>query len=192
MPGMERPSRIIEHEDFTMRQWRVEEDFAPLFQMIDESLEHLLPWMPWAAEHSPEATRGFLDRSGPKWERGDAYNYAITSNDGSLIGSCSVHRIPAPEGREAGYWLHPSATGRGIATRATAALVREAFALPEVEYVEVVHDLANTASGAVPKRLGFREVRRAQVTPPATPGDIGVDVVWRLDRPATAAAGSCR
>ncbi|WP_326769621.1 GNAT family N-acetyltransferase [Streptomyces sp. NBC_01591] len=43
-----------------------------------------------------------------------------------------------------------SATGRGVATRAARALVELAFRLPGVDYVEVVHDPANTASRAVP------------------------------------------
>ncbi|MFE7212669.1 GNAT family N-acetyltransferase [Streptomyces sp. NPDC057611] len=82
-----------------------------------------------------------------------------------------------------GYWLHPAAAGQGIATRATAALVTEMFALPDVEYLEITHDLANTSSGAIPRRLGFTEVGSEQPTPPAAPSGCGIDVVWRLNRP---------
>ncbi|MFG3280411.1 GNAT family N-acetyltransferase [Streptomyces sp. NPDC048111] len=90
-----------------------------------------------------------------------------------------------PPGWYLGYWLHPAATGQGIATRATAAMVSEAFTLPDVAYLEIAHDAANASSGAVPRRLGFAEVRREQVTPPAAPSDSGIDVVWRLNRPCT-------
>ncbi|WP_326655132.1 GNAT family N-acetyltransferase [Streptomyces sp. NBC_01750] len=54
--------------------------------------------------------------------------------------------------------MHPAAIERGIATRATAAMVTGAFALPDVARLEIVHDLANAASGAIPRRLGFTEV----------------------------------
>ncbi|MCX4821329.1 GNAT family N-acetyltransferase [Streptomyces sp. NBC_01142] len=181
---MERPKQIIDCGDFALRRWQAESDFDPLFRMIEESLDHLRPWMPWVARHSPERIRNFLARCDPKWQSGDAYNYAITAN-GTLAGSCSMYRVGDPQGRGAGYWLHPAATGQGIATRATAVLAAEAFALPNVEYLEIAHDLANTSSGAVPRRLGFSEVRREQVTTPPAPSDSGIDVVWRLNRPTS-------
>jgi ribosomal-protein-serine acetyltransferase len=179
---MQRPRQTIDCGDFALRSWRAENDFDALFRMIEESLDHLRPRMPWVAHHSPEATRTFLAGCAPKWRSGEAYNYAITRGD-TLIGSCTMRRGAQPQGRDLGYWLHPAATGQGIATRATAAMAAEAFALPGVEYLEIVHDLTNTASGAVPRRLGFTEVRRDQVTPPAAPSDCGTDVVWRLNRP---------
>lgn len=182
MAAVERPRRTVECGDFALRQWRAGSDFEPLFRMIEESLDHLGPWMPWVARHSPETTRAFLARCAPGWRSGDAYNYAITTG-GALVGSCSMHRAGDPRGLVAGYWLHPAATGRGIAVRAAAAMVAEAFALPDVEYVEITHDVANTASGAVPRRLGFTEVRRGPGAKPTAPAGSGVDVVWRLTRP---------
>ncbi|MEU9247850.1 GNAT family N-acetyltransferase [Streptomyces sp. NPDC048385] len=179
---MEGPSQIIECGDVALRRWRGQSDFAAAFKLIEDSLGHLRPWMPWIACHSETSTREFLAKSESKWASGDAYNYAITK-DGTLIGMCSAYRGAEPRGWSMGYWLHPAATGQGIATRATAAMVTEMFALPDVEYLEVAHDLANTSSGAIPRRLGFTEVRREQVTPPAAPSDSGIDVVWRLNRP---------
>ncbi|XIE78452.1 GNAT family N-acetyltransferase [Streptomyces sp. SBR177] len=35
-----------------------------------------------------------------------------------------------PDTYEIGYWLHPSATGRGLATRAVRAVVAEGFRMP--------------------------------------------------------------
>ncbi|WP_051717974.1 GNAT family N-acetyltransferase [Streptomyces megasporus] len=179
---MDRPRETVDCGDFTLRRWRAESDFEPLFRMIEESLEHLGPWMPWVAHHAPEATRAFLAECDPKWRSGDAYNYAITV-DGALVGSCSTYRAGDPSGRAMGYWLRSAATGRGIATRAVAAMAAEAFALPGVEHLDIVHDSANTASGAVPRRLGFVEVGRERAAPPAAPSDSGIDVVWRLTRP---------
>lgn len=182
MAAMERPRQIIECGDFALRRWRGQSDFDPVFTLIEESLEHLRPWMPWVARHSEEATRNFLAESDAKWHSGDAYNYAIT-RAGRLIGMCSTYRGAEPQGWMMGYWLHPDATGQGIATRAAAALATEVLALPDVQYLEIAHDLANVSSGDIPPRLGFAEVRREQVTPPAAPSDSGIDVVWRLNRP---------
>ncbi|WP_225828655.1 GNAT family N-acetyltransferase [Streptomyces naphthomycinicus] len=180
---MERPNQTIECGDFVLRRWRGESDVAPAFKLIEESADHLSPWMPWVAGHSENNTRDFLAKSDAQWTAGDAYNYAI-ARDGTLIGMCQAYRAAEPRGWRMGYWLHPAATGRGIATRATAALMSEMFALRDVEYLEITHDLVNTASAAVPRRLGFTEVRREQAPPPAAPSGTGIDVVWRLDRPA--------
>ncbi|WP_327340490.1 GNAT family N-acetyltransferase [Streptomyces sp. NBC_01324] len=109
---------------------------------------------------------------------------------GTLVGMCQAYRGAEPAGWFLGYWLHPSATGRGIATRATSELISEMFTLPAVRYLEIAHDSANTASAAIPRRLGFTEVRLA--APPTAPSGTGVEVIWRLYRPATPAGGAPR
>ena len=185
MAVMERPRQIIECGDFVLRRWRGQSDFAPVFKMIEESLDHLRPWEPWVAGHSDQSTRDLLAKSESKWVSGDVYNYAI-ARDGTLLGMCQTYRGAEPQGRGIGYWLHPAATGQGIATRATAAMVTEMFTLSEVQYLEIAHDLANTSSAAIPRRLGFTEVRRGEVTPPTAPAGSGIEVVWRLNRPTPA------
>ncbi|WP_225986926.1 GNAT family N-acetyltransferase [Streptomyces spectabilis] len=180
---MVRPRQLIECGDFVLRRWRGRSDFAPAFKLIEESADHLRPWEPWVEGHGEESTREFLTKAEAKWASGDVYNYAI-AEDGTPIGMCQSSRGPTPQGRRLGYWLHPAATGRGIATRAAAAVVTEMFALPDVEYLEIVHDSANARSAAVPRRLGFTEVRREQAPRPSAPAGSGIDVVWRLDRPA--------
>jgi hypothetical protein len=46
--------------------------------------------------------------------------------------------------------------------------------------VEIVTDVANTRSAAIPKRLGFTVVDRRPPQEPITSGEDGLDVVWRL------------
>ncbi|MFG3284831.1 GNAT family N-acetyltransferase [Streptomyces sp. NPDC048111] len=179
---MERPRRMIECGDFVLRSWRGQDDFAAACRLIEESLDHLRPWEPWVARHSAERTRDFLAISEAKWVSGDVYNYTM-AQDGALLGMCQTYRAPEPGGRRIGYWLHPAATGRGIATRAAAALAEEMFALPDVEYLEIVHDLSNAASAAIPNRLGFTKIRQERSTLPPAPSGSGTEVVWRLGRP---------
>ncbi|MFF5702931.1 GNAT family N-acetyltransferase [Streptomyces sp. NPDC012794] len=170
---MDQPKDTIDCEGFVLRRWR-ESDFDALLRLSEESLDHLSPWMPWASSHTPQHTRDFLAGCDPNWRSGEAYNYAITVN-GRPVGSLSLYLADEPQGRAVGYWLHPAATGRGMATRAAAAAVREAFALPGVEYVEIAHDPANSASAAVPKRLGF-----------TLSSQDATDVIWRLHTPPAA------
>ncbi len=183
MTAMARPRRIIDCGDFTLRCWRAQEDFAAAFTLIEESLEHLRPWEPWVAGHSEESTRALLANCESKWATGEVYNYAI-AKDGAPIGMCQSYRAPEPRGRCLGYWLHPAATGQGIATRAAAALVAEMFALPAVEYLEITHDSANASSAAIPRRLGFTQLRQEPAPPPVAPSGSGINVTWRLARPA--------
>ncbi|MGW2251018.1 GNAT family N-acetyltransferase [Kitasatospora sp. NPDC001660] len=180
---MDIPQPVIELDGgLTLRAFRGQADLPELFRVVEESLEHLRPFMPWVAEHSLKYTTEFLARREEQWANHANHVYAIVQ-DGSIVGACSLYRREGSpdESREIGYWLHPAATGRGIATRATLALVEQAFRLPGVEYVEVCHDPANLASGAVPARLGFTEHRRLPAERVA-PAETGEDLFWRLTR----------
>jgi RimJ/RimL family protein N-acetyltransferase len=173
------PSEVLIYGPVRLRRWRAA-DAETLWRVVMESLEHLRPWMPWAVSYSTDDAVAFTAQSEQDWESGDAYQYAITTAD-QVVGSCGLMRRIGPGGLEIGYWLHPAYTGRGLATAAAAALVDEAFALPNIDRVEIVHDAANTASSGVPRRLGFIEVKRHALSPPpATSGESGVEVVWRL------------
>ncbi|MEV7520177.1 GNAT family N-acetyltransferase [Streptomyces sp. NPDC091371] len=171
---MDLPPQVIELGDVTLRRFDRDADLQELCQVIEESLEHLRPWMPWVAGHGPARTAEFLARREEAWERGREFTYAIVLG-GAVVGACQLFlRDDGPaNGRELGYWLHPAATGRGLATRAARALVDQAFRFPGVDHVEVVHDPANRASGAVPSRLGFTALSRT---------DTGEYQVWRLTR----------
>ncbi|MGW6925641.1 GNAT family N-acetyltransferase [Streptomyces sp. NPDC054950] len=100
---------------------------------------------------------------------------------GVVVGSCGLHRRIGPGGLDIGYWLHHAWTGKGLATMAAAALVQAGRDLPGIDRIEIHHDAANSASGAVARRLGFTEVERVRVPGgPEAPGETGVQVRWRL------------
>lgn len=164
--------------EVTLRRWR-EQDVAALHQVVQESMEHLRPWVPWVADgYPPEAARAFVASTVEDWDRGAAFNYAIFVS-GRLAGAASLMARVGPGGLELGYWLHPDHAGRGVATRAASLLVAEAFRVG-AERVEIITDVANTRSAAIPKRLGFTVVDRRPPQEPITPGEDGLDVVWRI------------
>ncbi|WP_432095835.1 GNAT family N-acetyltransferase [Streptomyces sp. bgisy100] len=173
------PSETLLFEQVELRRWRVD-DLDTLYGVTTEALDHLRPWMPWAAESSREHSAEFLATSQLEWMSGEAFNYAITSS-GTVIGSCGLMRRIGTGGLEIGYWIHPGWTGRGLATMTAAALVREGRSLPGTDHLEIHHDEANQASAAVPRRLGFTHVeRRKRPDGPEAPGEVGIDWVWRL------------
>src|SRR6516162_965863 len=186
MTGQEdnRPNELIEHAPVTLRRFRPD-DLDALFQAVTESLEHLRPWMPWAADYSLASAEEYLARSIMGWGEGTEYNYAVltAAGDGScaLAGAAGLMARIGPGGLEIGYWVHRAYTRRGLATAASAALVGQAFRLPGVDRVEIVTDELNVASGGVPRKLGFTEVGRRPIEPTSAPGT-GTGVVWRLVR----------
>jgi ribosomal-protein-serine acetyltransferase len=181
MTGQEnkRPNELIEHAPVTLRRFR-SEDVDALFRAVTESLDELRPWMPWAADYSRASAEEYLAGSVRDWEEGTAYNYAILTGD-SLAGGIGLMTRCGPGGLEIGYWVHRAYTGRGLATAATAAVVGQAFGLPGVDWVEIVHDELNVASGQIPRKLGFTEAGRRPLDSPS-PSGTGTGVVWRLTR----------
>ena len=181
MTGQEnrRPNELIEHAPVTLRRFRPE-DADALFHAVTESLDELRPWMPWAADYSRASAEEYLAGSVKDWDDGTAYNYAIVTGD-ALAGSIGLMTRCGPGGLEIGYWVRSAYTGRGLATAATEALVGQAFGLPGVDWVEIVHDELNVASGRIPRKLGFTETGRRPLDPPPSAGT-GIGVVWRLTR----------
>jgi ribosomal-protein-serine acetyltransferase len=177
--GSERPDEVIERGPVTLRRYRAD-DLDALFQAVMESLDHLRPWMPWAADYSRQTAEEYLAGSIKHWDEGTEYNYAITTA-GALAGSIGLMARIGPGGLEIGYWVHRAYTRRGLATAASEALVEQAFRLPGVNRVEIVHDELNVASGGVPRKLGFTEVERRPLDLNAPAGS-GTGVVWRLTR----------
>jgi ribosomal-protein-serine acetyltransferase len=180
MTRPERPDELIEHGPVTLRRYR-ETDVDAVFQAVTESADHLRPWMPWAAAYSRQSAAEFLAKAARDWADGTEYNYAITTGGGTLAGGCGLMARIGPGGLEIGYWVHRAYTRRGLATAASAALVEQAFRLPGIERVEIVHDELNVASGGVPRKLGFTEVGRRALDAP-TPEGSGIGVVWRQFR----------
>jgi ribosomal-protein-serine acetyltransferase len=178
---MEKPAETLVLDQVELRRWRLS-DVTTLNRVAGESLAHLSPWMPWAVSFDGDTIAGYLGRCETEWESGEAFNYAISSG-GSVVGSISLMRRIGPGGLEIGYWIHPGWTGRGLVTMAAGALVREGFALAGTDRMEIHHDAANEASGAVPRRLGFTEAGRSPAPDgPVTSGESGTDVIWRLLR----------
>ena len=174
------PAELVAYGPVTLRRWHPD-DIEAAYQAVLESLDHLRPWMPWAEGNTRESQAEFLAGCDRDWQAGAAYNYAMIS-EGKIAGSCGLTARTGPGGMEIGYWVHRAYVRRGLATAATAALVSQAFTLPGIDHVEIVHDEANIASGGVPRKLGFTEVgRRPLDVRPA--GGTGIGVVWRLTRP---------
>ena len=75
--------------------------------------------------------------------------------DGEILGGGALHHLDAERAIvELGYWLHPHARGRGLATRTARLLAEHAFALG-IQRVEAYVNVGNDASDRVLERAGF-------------------------------------
>ena len=166
-----------------LERWSVE-DHDSLFAVISANLEHLRPWMPWMANHGRESVAKFLAATTAGWESGARFEYAIrdadVAADAALLGSAGLMGRIGPGGLEIGYWVDARHTRRGIATLAAAALSEMALGLSTVDRVEIHHDVANLASGAIPARLGFSRLGKFPHQPVGE-AELGRDIRWRLD-----------
>jgi len=167
------PPYRIATERLTIRCWDPRD--APLAkEAIDSSLDHLRPWMPWAREEPRplEDKVRLLRRFRGLFDLGQDFVYGIFGADESeVVGGTGLHTRVGADAFEIGYWIRASRAREGLATETVAALTRVAFAVCEVDRVEIHVDPRNTASLGVPRKLGFREEATLRRRLPAGPGE---------------------
>jgi len=175
------PPRRIEVPPLTLRLWTLA-DLDEMDRAITESIEHLRPWLPWAANEpiGRSARAELIVTFLAQWETGEQYPYALFVGD-EAVGGSGLHTRVGPGGFEIGYWVHPAWTGRGLATLACRAQTDAAFDLPDIDRVEIHHDKANVASRRVPEKLGYSLVAEVDYTVDA-PGECGIECQWRITR----------
>ena len=175
----ERPPERIALGELMLTRWR-RADAGELAEAVFASLAHLRPWMPWAERYEAASAARFLAESETGWERGSRFEFAVRDRGRALLGAVGLlPRIDAG-GLEVGYWVHAAHARRGVTTRAVAVLAEAAFGLAHVTHLEIHHDEANRASGAVAAGLGFRPLG---VWPHARQAlaDSGREMRWRMD-----------
>lgn len=151
------PAYRIETERLVLRCWEPR-DAPRLSTAIEESTEHLRPWMPWMSEEPRDLDDRveFLRRVRARFDRSEEYVYALfDSGERQVLGGAGLHDRLGEDALEIGYWVHAARLGEGLATEAASALTRVAFEALSVERVEVHCDPRNVRSAAVPKKLGF-------------------------------------
>jgi len=151
------PAYRVETERLVLRCWEPRD--APLLSTaIEESTEHLRPWMPWMREEPRDLDDRieFLRILRAKFDRDEEFVYGIFDRDEQrVLGGTGLHDRLGEDALEIGYWVHAARLGEGLATEAAGAMTRVAFEAMSMERVEVHCDPKNVRSAAVPKKLGF-------------------------------------
>ena len=112
-------------------------------------------WLPWEGFEDVEGARGFIDGFTQGRGEGTRRLYGIWVGD-ELVGGTLFPSINArSRTAEAGVFLAASARGRGIVTRAVAAMLDWAFTERGLHRVEWRCAPGNLASRRFAERLGF-------------------------------------
>lgn len=170
-----------------------QEDHASLLAFGRANLKHLGRWLPWAEKgYSETDTQFFIDQAVKAMDaQVDPASLAIPlplliiwKDTGELIGTHGYSVMaPAVAECEIGYAVAESFTNIGVATEATAALISKSLAPVDAggfgfNRVQIRHAGSNTASGAVPRKLGLRRegwARQAFLLPGNRRDDL---IIW--------------
>jgi RimJ/RimL family protein N-acetyltransferase len=156
-PRIVNPAYRIETERLVVRCYQPS-DARLLAESVNESLEHLKPWMPWVHDEPEpfvEKEKRMLRFRG-MFDLQQDYIYGIFDpGETKLLGGTGLHTRLGERELEIGYWIHKDYINRGLVTESTAALVRVAFEVIHVHRVEIHCDPGNLASAAIPRKLGF-------------------------------------
>ena len=135
------------------------DDAAAVADAINDSLDHLRPWMEWAQRPTNVQEQAMrLAMNVERAQAGGDVVYSIVDGGGRVVGGCGLHHRGEPESIEIGYWLRAGETGKGYVTAAAAGLTRVAFDEFRREIVRITCSKDNERSAAVPARLGFTMV----------------------------------
>lgn len=156
-PKFSNPAYRIETKRLVVRCYNPS-DALLLAESVTESLEHLRPWMTWVYSEPESVEEKFqrLKRSRGLFDLGQDFAYGIFNRDETkLLGSTGLHTRLGDRELEIGYWIHKDYINQGLVTESTAALIKVAFEIIRVHRLEIHCDPANTASAAIPRKLGF-------------------------------------
>lgn len=175
----------IEAHGVVLRRWSVD-DAPALHDAVTSSIDHLRPWMGWISFEplTLDQRRDLIAGWAEAWVAGGDVVCGIWQ-DGAVVGAAGLHHRIGPGGLEIGYWVRADCTGRGLATAASRALTDLAFTSPDIEVVEIHHDVANLVSRRIPEKLGYEWIGEIdEHRDPAGPAETGRDGVWRTTRAA--------
>jgi RimJ/RimL family protein N-acetyltransferase len=133
-------------------------DGPELHAAVRESMDELLPWMPWTKEHGAvEDSEASAPGPGALPGENGAPDASLLKGTGTLVGSSGLHRIDWEVPKfEIGYWCRTRFSKQGYTTEAVHSIAAFAFEAPGAKRVEIRCDPLNRPSARVAERAGFR------------------------------------
>ncbi len=166
-------STVIGPGGLRLRRWREEDLPAVLRAYEDPAMRR------WLAVQvsGPDGAADWLEAQRTGGAAGTRFAFAVTEGgrEDELLGNVVMKQLDLVNGRaEMGYWTTAPARGRGVASRALAALTDWAFttfAEQGLIRLELLHQVDNMASCRVAEKCGFPLARVIPALPPDYPLD---------------------
>jgi RimJ/RimL family protein N-acetyltransferase len=179
---MKGPAYRIVTDRLVIRCWKPAD--APLLKAaIDASLDHLRPWMPWAADE-PQTVESKVARIRSwraKFDSDDDFIYGLFDREETqVLGGAGLHTRAGDSAREIGYWVHAAHIRRGLATELAGALTRVGFEVDGVGRIEIHCDPTNHASAGVPKKLGYVHEATLRAALARPDGTFRPTMIWTM------------
>lgn len=126
-----------------------------MHRLMLKNLDRLRAWEGWAhGEQSEGALAYFTQAQLDECTRGICLP-GMLLHAGAVVGTTSARISNATRTADVGYWIDADHEGRGLVTRAVAALIDVLIEQRGVQRVEIRASTDNVRSRAVAERLGF-------------------------------------
>lgn len=150
---------LIETDRLVIRPPKLE-DAKPINIAINQSLNEIARWMPWASDPSLKTTEEFINRGIQYWSEPNPKELPMVielKTTGEIISASGFNEksdfsVPM---FETGYWINTKHAGNGFITEAIIALTRFAFEYLSAVRVQICAQRENIKSINVAKRAGF-------------------------------------
>lgn len=141
---------LIKTDRLILRKF-TENDISALYSILsDEDVNRYLPWFP--LKSLDEIKAFFEDRYAQVYKQKMGYNYAIClKTDNIPIGYAN---ISMDDSHDLGYGLKKEFWYKGIAFESCSAIIQQ-VENDGIPYITATHDINNSRSGNVMKRLGM-------------------------------------
>lgn len=150
-------------EEFETERLRIRSpmpgDGPELYAAVRESMDELLPWMPWPSEHGTvDASEASARQARVRFlERVELRMHLFLKGTETLVGSSGLQGIDWSVPKfEIGYWCRTRFGGQGYITEAVRGITAFAFEALDAKRVEIRCDPLNRPSARVAERAGFR------------------------------------
>lgn len=133
------------------------EDTAALFKAVDESREHLRPWLRWVdATTKPEHINQFILRTLQQLNTQEALEVGIIYNR-QLIGGMGMHEWNHTlKKAQVGYWIKKEYEGQGIVYNCLMHFIDFLFEKVGLNKVEIQFMPSNKRSAHLAERVGCK------------------------------------
>lgn len=131
-------------------------DAPGLVESALESVAEVGPWLPWChAKFSLLDAESWINHQVEAFRAGTAFQFVVVGKSNEYLGGCGLNNILVNHRvANLGYWIRTSASGRGVATTAVDLVASWAFRNTNLNRLEIVVALGNSASERVAAKVG--------------------------------------